>query len=60
MKKRMSRGGARHYVERGLKPITIFVPKDLHAKLTKIAQGEERSLQATVRRLLEQCGKVRQ
>ena len=46
--------GDTYYKKAGLtKPILIHVSPGLHAKLLKLAEKEERSLQVTVRRILE-------
>jgi len=47
--------GTEFYRKKGLeKAITIHLPKELHDKLLKLAKKEERSLQVTGRRILEE------
>jgi predicted DNA-binding protein len=47
--------GTEFYKKKGLeKAITIHLPKELHARLYRLAKSEERSLQITVRRILEE------
>ncbi|MBL8024696.1 MAG: hypothetical protein JNK54_10545 [Elusimicrobia bacterium] len=46
--------GNNFYRKKGLdKVITLHVTKELHDALVKLAKKEERSLQVTVRRLVE-------
>jgi predicted transcriptional regulator len=53
MKKPKRRGDV-YYKKLGLtKPLLIHVSPELHGKLSKLADAEERSLQVTVRRILE-------
>lgn len=47
--------GTEFYKKKGFdKSFTIHLPKDLHARLQKRASQEERSIQTTVRLILEQ------
>ena len=53
MKKAKKRGDL-YYKKAGLtKPILIHVSPSVHGQLSKLAEEEERSLQITVRRILE-------
>ena len=45
--------GATFYTRRGLKSVVVYLTKEYHAKLKAIAQKEERSIQKTARRILE-------
>lgn len=46
--------GTTFYKVKGLVAITIHLSKDAHGKLKALAQKEERSLQKTARRILEE------
>ena len=54
MKKKKPKAGASHYTSSGLKPVTIFLEPPIHAKLKALAEREDRSLQVTARRILEE------
>jgi len=46
--------GTEFYRKKGLeKAVTIHLPKELHDKLRRLAKKDERSLQITARRILE-------
>lgn len=46
--------GTEFYKKKGLeKAITIHLSKDFHLRLKKLAKKEERSLQVTARRIIE-------
>ena len=45
--------GAVYYRKAGLKPIVIYIPEDVHAKLLEEARQEENSLQVIVKRILQ-------
>jgi predicted transcriptional regulator len=46
--------GTEFYKKKGLeKAITVHLSKDLHEKLRRLAKKNERSLQVTTRRILE-------
>jgi predicted CopG family antitoxin len=44
--------GPTYYSSKGLKRLTIHVPKTVYRKLVKQAKKEDRSLQKSLRRLL--------
>jgi predicted transcriptional regulator len=53
--KRLPAVGTEFYKKKGLeKAITIHLSKELHDKLRRLAKKEERSLQITARRILEE------
>ena len=54
MTKRRRKYGSKYYTREGLKPITIFVEKELHKKLKALAEEQELALFVSVRRILEE------
>ena len=46
--------GTTFYKKKGLMAIIIHLPKEAHVKLKALAKKEERSLQKTARRILEE------
>lgn len=52
-RRRKSPGGAKFYKRSGLKAITFFVRPEVHSKLRVFADREDRSMQATLQRILE-------
>jgi hypothetical protein len=61
MVKGKKRRGDTFYKKAGFtKPILLHVSQMLHAKLTKMAEMEERSLQVTLRRILEKHAGLRE
>jgi predicted transcriptional regulator len=44
--------GTQFYASRGLKSLTIYLPVEVHKKLTDIARHQDRSIQKTARRVV--------
>ena len=44
--------GTQFYASRGLKSLTIYLPVEVHKKLTDIAKNQDRSIQKTARRVV--------
>lgn len=45
--------GTKFYKKKGMKAVTVHLSKEYHEKLLELAKKEERSLQKTARRILE-------
>jgi predicted transcriptional regulator len=54
-----SKSGTKFYASVGLKAITVHLPPEIHKKLLKIADEDDRSLQKTIRRILVEYTKNR-
>lgn len=47
-----SKSGTKFYTDKGMRTITIHVPRDVHARLVRYSRREFRSLQKTVQKLV--------
>lgn len=50
--KKTPRGADFYRLDANLRPILVYVPKDVHDALKRIAADDDRSLQKTVKRIL--------
>jgi hypothetical protein len=50
--------GHAFYKKKGFRTITVHLPKDLHSLLKKYAESEDRSLEKTIKKLIEEKLKV--